>query len=147
MEKHFVVLRKVFQSVFLNSRVIIPKTVIFIDLCCAFWWSMTTDCQISGVLQKQVKRHNCIIPVKFPCNRGAWQILSFSVYSLRPSCWRKMVSNSGVWELTEYRTTEIIFFFAFSYLFFIFRNSISEDWSCLGKEYKCVEFFCLFFFF
>lgn len=27
-------------------------------------------------LQKQVKRHNCKIPVKFPCSRGAWQILS-----------------------------------------------------------------------
>lgn len=71
--------KNTFQSVFLNSRVIIPKTVIFIGLCSAFLWSMNANCLIPGDVQKQVKRHNCKIQVTFPYRRGAWEILSHPI--------------------------------------------------------------------
>lgn len=99
--------------VVLNCRIIISKTVIFTDLHSVFEQSMSVSCLVSGVFQKQGKRHSCRIPVKLCCSRGIWQIrthptswmpaIIWDTFSglqsryRRPSCWRKIGSSSESW--------------------------------------------------
>lgn len=119
---------------------------------------MNVNCPISGVLQKQVKRHDCEIPVKFPCSRGAWRILSLHFLAgshhlrhisrspLQSTAWDPAVEER--WFLTVGQESWLQIgqqrFIIFSPLLFLIYFNFKEQYfrwlvSYFWKECKCME--------